>query len=740
MNVHRRVAVTGGDSSERVQARIALPGRNCWQRRRATRAAFLIDGKDYFAAFVAAARTARHSILVLAWDFNGAIDLLPETGQSALEPGLRLDAFLDGLVRVRPGLRIDVLDWDYPLLYSFERQMLPEYRFEWWTDQRFQFRLDSNHPVGASHHQKIVVIDDQLAFVGGIDLAPGRWDTHEHRASDPRRTDPSGKPLGPYHDLMIALEGEAAAALGELARDRWQRATGKALPAPPREADAALWPSHLKADLRNIDVAIARTDPLVGNGIREIESLYIDAIAAARQTIYIECQYLTAAAVGDALAVRLREPEPPEVVVITTRTCAGWLEESTMGVLRARMMQRLQKADRHHRLKVFCPTVPELGECRYTVHAKLMIVDDRFVRIGSANLNNRSMGLDTECDVAIESDGDPAVARTILELRHRLLAEHLGTTPQAVERTTAQTGSLAGMVAALSQAPHTLVELDGSVPEWLDTMMPEASLVDPDRPIKSEVILEQIGIGSDEQGMASNWWLWGTLLLAMLGLSGLWLLPGVRAWANPEYLGSIVAELRHSPLGPVVTTAAFLVGSLLFVPVTLLVIATGLAFGPWLGFAYASIGLLAGSLAGYFAGRRLGRERIRRLAGRRLNRVRERLTRHGVLAVALLRMVPVAPFTVVNLVAGMSQVSLRDFTLGTLVGAAPGLFLMTVFASGIVAAARAPSWWNVAVTLVFGLMVVSFTFVRPAPAGPRQEARRRRASRERASRRIRRRG
>src|SRR5581483_3063816 len=93
---------------------------------------------------------------------------------------------------------------------------------------------------------------------------------------------------------------------------------------------------------------------------------------------------------------------------------------------------RLREADRHGRLRVYYPEIPGLYEQCLNVHSKLMIVDDAFVRIGSANLNNRSMGIDTECDLALESMGYARVQQGIVGLRDRLLAEHLGTTPQNV--------------------------------------------------------------------------------------------------------------------------------------------------------------------------------------------------------------------------------------------------------------------------------------------------------------------
>ena len=116
---------------------------------------------------------------------------------------------------------------------------------------------------------------------------------------------------------------------------------------------------------------------------------------------------------------------------------------------------------------------------------------------------------------------------------------------------------------------------------------------------------------------------------------------------------------------------------LLAFPVTILIAATAAAFGPWLGFAYAGIGAIASAVVTYEVGRRLSKEALRDFLGPRLGRIRERIATEGIIAVATVRLVPLAPFTVVNLVAGASEIRLVDYVLGTLLGMAPGLIVMS---------------------------------------------------------------
>ncbi|MGD8541314.1 MAG: hypothetical protein PVI39_03425, partial [Desulfobacteraceae bacterium] len=213
MNTHRN----HGASSPRNNSAAAplKPGVNCWRVEKADRVAVIVDAADYFAAFAESCRAAQRQILILGWDFDRHERLHRDDRERELPD--RLGAFLAALVKHRRGLKVYLLSWDFNMIYAAERELLPALRLQ--APPRLHFRLDGEHPSGASHHQKVVVIDDRLAFVGGIDLSRWRWDTSRHTPRDPRRTDPNGKPYPPFHDLMMVVAGPAAARLGELARE-----------------------------------------------------------------------------------------------------------------------------------------------------------------------------------------------------------------------------------------------------------------------------------------------------------------------------------------------------------------------------------------------------------------------------------------------------------------------------------------------------------------------------------------
>ena len=149
-------------------------------------------------------------------------------------------------------------------------------------------RLDARHPVGASHHQKLLVVDDAVAFCGGADFTRNRWDTRAHLSNDPRRRRLEGGIYPPRHEVMAAVDGAVAACLVELARDRWQRAGGA--PLLPVLADEDPWPANLAPDAVAATVGISRTMAAYGvhPAVREVEALYLRAIAQARRWIYIE--------------------------------------------------------------------------------------------------------------------------------------------------------------------------------------------------------------------------------------------------------------------------------------------------------------------------------------------------------------------------------------------------------------------------------------------------------------------
>ena len=453
------------------------PGETCWRVAHADRVAFLVDAAGYFAAAKDAIAQARRAVYLIGWDFDLRIRLKP--GEDTDLPD-QLRRFLTHVAGATPGLQIHILQWDGAMLFNIARQIGPFLRLKARRKSQIHFRLDSEHPAGACHHQKIVVIDDLLAFCGGIDMTEGRWDTCAHRSGDPRRRSPRGRDSMPWHDSSVAVDGEAARALGELARSRWERATGERL--QPPDVHGTLWPDSLPVSCRDAEVAIARTMPDHRDGklCNEVEKLWLAAIGRAERTIYIENQFLASGAAADALEARLKEPDGPEIVIVLPHLSETWLESEVMDSARARILGRLRAADPGGRFAAYHP-VNQAGEPIY-VHAKLLIVDDELVRIGSSNLSNRSLQLDSECDLAIEARGNAAHAAAIAGLRNRLAGEHLGIEPAAfARRVKAEGGLIRAIESTRSGKGPTLRPVEAEPLNEAEAALVDSELFNPER-------------------------------------------------------------------------------------------------------------------------------------------------------------------------------------------------------------------------------------------------------------------
>ncbi|GLK78498.1 phospholipase D-like domain-containing protein [Methylopila turkensis] len=460
-------------------AALLAPGDTCWRIERADRFALIVDAADYYRAAKRAILKARRSVMLIGWDFDSRIELEPHG--ATIEGPNRLGPFLSFVADRRPEISIHLLKWNLGVLETLGRGETPFYLVQWMLKKNIRLKLDASHPPLAAHHQKIVVVDDALAFCGGIDMTLGRWDTREHRADDRGRRSPWGRQLQPWHDATTCVDGAAAQAFGELARARWRIATGEELEPPPGDSDP--WPDDLPTTMTEVDVGIARTFAEYGGQpqITEIERLYLAAIARAERFLYIESQYFASRTIAEAIARRLAEPDGPEIVVINPEAQDGWLEESTMGAARAKLIRFVRRADAHGRFRIYWPATPE-GDPIY-VHAKVMIVDDRLLKVGSSNLNNRSMGFDTESDVAVEAGAQDEERRaTIARIRDDLLAEHLGVTPAEIAAELQRTSSLIATIESFRGSGRRLEPLEAREVGEIEEALSETDLVDPERP------------------------------------------------------------------------------------------------------------------------------------------------------------------------------------------------------------------------------------------------------------------
>lgn len=685
-------------------------GRNCESICRADRFALLIDGSRYFPVLREALLRAQRTIFIVGWDIDSRMRLVPEGANDGLpEP---LGDFLQSLSARRRRLRVYILAWDFAMIYAFEREWMPVYQTGWRSHRGIVFRQDGTHPRGASHHQKLVVIDDRLAFVGGLDLTRSRWDTPEHLPDDPRRRDANGLPYGPFHDVQAMFDGDAAAAIGALARERWQRSCGKRIAVRAHRAvdrDADPWPPSADVELRDVMVGISLTEPpyRARNAVQHIRTLTADLIGAARQDIYLENQYFTAGIVRESLCPRLAQEDGPDVAAVVPRMQSGWLQEATMGGLRARLHRALAEADRNGRYRMYCPHIEGLGNGCINVHSKVTIVDDAVLTVGSANLNNRSMVLDTECNVTIDANGDPRIRAAIARWRNRLLAEHLGLPEVDVARAFESGRRLNAVIDTLMRDEgRSLRPFTPVITADLDALVPLNAWLDPEQPIEPDALVREFVPQGKHKSLTARFLVLGAFVFILAALAVAWRFTAIGDHLNLAELAGLIRRIDALPFAPVIVLTGYVVASIVSVPITLLIAATGLVFGAWPGIGYALSGTLLSAIATYGIGFVLGRDVVRRLAGSRANRLSERIGKRGIVTVVILRLLPVAPFTIVNLVAGASHIRLRDYLIGSIVGMAPGILLTVTFAHQLLRAIRHPGVGSVATMVAIGLALV----------------------------------
>ncbi|WP_425062381.1 VTT domain-containing protein [Pyruvatibacter mobilis] len=675
------------------------------------RAAVLVDADGYFGMLAKMLPEARHSIKIVGWDIDGRTELTPQDPEN---PN-RLCDVLQSIADDKPDVDISLLQWDFALIYALEREWLPSLQFDWRGHPGITSQLDGHLPPGASHHEKIVIIDDEIAFVGGIDLTTGRWDESTHPADDDRRTTPEGERYAPWHDVQMVVSGDAAHAMAELVDARWQNAIGKGPAVRPREDTAdARWPEGLEPDFEDLEIGIARTRAPFRHveERREIELLHLDMISQAERYIYLENQYFTADVLIEALTDRMKDVPDLVLIAIMPQTLPGMVEELSMNAGRYRAMQHLEDAGLGDRVMLVHPiSCPEDGggdiddddTAQIMVHAKVLVVDGRMLRVGSANFNNRALGLDSECDLTIYAADEDQAAR-VGAIAARLLGEHLGGDEDAARAIFEADDILQALEdRRLGDQTRRLVkseQLDAH-----DTPLAHALSVvgDPASPpptlaflgAKVRLAFEELGVlrraddpegrddpdarsshGGNELALSGAAAAVRTTLaaVALLVLTALIALTPIGDWIGLESLP------RWTP-GPWLLAGISLVMVVLGVfafPLGVMVAVCGFLFGWQGGIAAGLAGGAASALVFFLAGRRMKSRVLKNFLSTRMRRIVRHLSRRGATGIAALRAVPVVPFSVVTLAAGASEISLWRFLAGTALSMVPAICALAV--------------------------------------------------------------
>ena len=686
--------------------------------------AVMIDAAHYFHNLAKLFGKARKRIMILGWDLHTEVRL---TRQDKNEQ--TLTDSLHAALKNNRELHVYILIWEFSPVYFSERELFQKLKLSRRFWRRLHFVYDGQHPLGASHHQKLVIIDEHLAFCGGIDLTSNRWDEPEHKARHSDRRNPNGELYQPFHDLQVVVDGELAKSLASLARLRWQRACGETLPAVSidhEEKDLQLSALVENPELRwdwpltCQKAAIKLTMPTYKkwDEIRQIETSYVNLIEEATDYIYIENQYFTSTLITEKLSACLSREQPPEVVIILPEMAEGFLEREAMLRLQDSCLKKLRKSDHKQRLRVFFPFHQDLSDSmQIKVHSKLIIVDDRFIELGSANLNNRSMGLDTECDIWAECSEDQQRQRLQLFLAHELAHFYADADTKTISETLKKQGLIA-TIDQLNQAEtkRGLKGLDESRrenPSFSDWPILDQDFLDWQRPLSVERMIDRTIYQPNRRKTR----LFRSLpmraaftLVSILIFAGLINYLDLDLKASFHYLRETF-DLRTDSImqNLMIAITVFAIGGLLMIPVNLLILTYASLFQGIEAVFYILAGVAASAASGYGVGRILSNSFLHRLIPKRFFEIAKKIRSRHLLPIILVRTAPVAPFSLINLLAGSFHVNFSVYFFGTLLGILPGVISLVFFQNSLFELIKNPSWQN---ALIFGaaLSLVIYLF------------------------------
>jgi phospholipase D1/2 len=692
---------------------------NSWTVTEGNEAWLYSDAAAYYEAFVNACEKAETSILIAGWDFHSDTVLSYRKRRGLRPKKVKLRRFLLSLARRKPNLHIYILTWDYAPFYMLERERLQSLRRGWLSHPRIHFHLDDAHPISASQHQKFVVVDAAYAFVGGLDLTIRRWDESTHSSDAPLRKDPYGEAYGAFHDYQLGVSGSVLLDFIKLFHGRWLNATGQLLKNLPDQYQVKPnpLPNNTAATFLNSSIGFSRTTPAFREQkeLTEISELFKHLIAAAKDFIVIENQYLTSHTIVKSLSLRLKEVDGPEVIIILPEKAGGWLEVKTMGMLQDLALKRISENDPHGRLRIFYPY--DRNRARHnlamTVHSKIMIIDDRFFSIGSANLNNRSMGYDSECQLTIDATEDPFNRKAIERARAYVLAHHCEIEVPALETMIAEQHSLIHPIDTLCDPTRDRQLARFHLHHVSEKMqLEDLNWLDMEKPTELEMALDQWGFASElatkRLGVSPRAFLLGLTVIFAVLLGFAWHYFLKDPVGSEEALKRLLISPMSDPLtARLIMPIVFGIGAILFIPINLLIIITASFFTTGWAFLEILIGIIVNVCVGYLLGRYLGRYIFQRFFGKRTQKILDRIGKGQFLTILFIRIFPIAPSSLINLAAGSGKVPFLRFLAATILGMAPGTIMLVLFQKSIMDVFREPGYASI---LTIGILAL-ITFV-----------------------------
>jgi phospholipase D1/2 len=682
-------------------------GRNCWRIEKATYAAMITGVGNYYRCLHNSICKAKHSVFIVGWDMDSRIALV--RGDDATDdcPSTLYDLIVSK-ARENPDLQIYLNKWDHSIVFSADREFMPAVRWRKAECPNIHFRFDSVVPIHGSHHQKLIVVDDEVAYCGGIDIGLYRWDTRDHSPFHRHRIDPASKldkakdkHYLPNHDIQMCVAGPAAQALGDLVRKRWLMATDyEALPL--RSYDSVgipnTWPESDPPGFKDVTVGVSLTFPPIGEAgpVQQIEKLYPEEIARAEKFIYIENQYLANDRIAAALNQKLKDNPDVRVLVFSSRDPAGLIEESTMWRKRVRFRKILQRGGVEDRAEMVYTLITD-GQRTVPlhVHAKIMIVDDKTLHVGSSNLNNRSMMLDSECDLVILGEDEKSCAK-IAAIRNDLIREHCGMEVEEIQKLIDHGNPIADFLVDVPHSTQHFRKIRDSISDVAQRLTSFTDLGEPRKPF-IPALFKTFSKHDEVVGFPHKKVALGFLAIMTLVMMFLyWNNTFASDFMTAENLKHEIRSFREATWAIPTVIALYVIGGFMFVPVTLMIAVTAATFGPITGMLVSLAGALASAVATFGIGYIIGEGLFKNVANTAFLRITDRVKNAGVVTIAAIRMIPLAPYTLVNMILGVTSVRLIPYMLGTFLGLLPGTIAMVILADSLVHILQNPDPHNLA--------------------------------------------
>lgn len=693
---------------------IFKPGTNCWRVEKANHASIIVDYANYYRDLHQSICKARKSIFILGWDIDGRIELLRGEDKEKVDAPSNLFDLIKWKVETCPDIKIYFNKWDYSLFFAKEREPLAGLHWRQIKSDNFHYCIDGVLPLGSCHHQKVAVIDDEVAYCGGMDIALARWDFREHHPVNPDRADPKGllnphhiEPFAPYHDLMMVTSGPAAQALGELFRDRWKLACNHEMYTIEKSDTKDIphsWPDADPPDFFNVDIAIARTLPPVRRRVRkeEVIAAYLAEIPHASKFIYIENQFLVQKDIARALNKQLREYPELRILAISCDRPKGIMERKSMWAPRLEFREIIESGGVKDRVALVHPISCENGQTDpVRVHSKLMIIDDKFLHLGSANINNRSMGFDTECDQILIGN-DEASRKKIAAVRTDLIREHSGREAVEIERLIETNAPIAAFLEDVPTSRQHFKRIDDEIYRHEKFVSFAKKIADPRRPLITADLTIPLSNKHFKKHISKPWIWFIAILLVLLVISAVSFVSVDNGLLSIENISKSLESISNSAYAIPVVLALFVFSGLILFPLTILIAATAAVFGPLSGFALSIAGTLLSAIAGYGIGRKLGFSNVRKMFGTNADKIREKINHGGIIGVTIIRMLPISPFGLMNVLFGINGIPFITYISGTFLGILPGTIALAVLGSSFFRILQDPNPQNMT-SLIAGL-------------------------------------